>query len=200
VNRPHPGAPAGQPAADVHQARRVDRADHLGVRVEDISDLVGEHRRRDIGVLHRERPAETAALERIGQLHQVDPAHGAEQALRPVAHPQRTERVAGRVVGNAVGVVRAHVLDPENVDQELRQLVHRQRICAKLLAEHPRARRRRRHDRLVAVEHPRQPPRERQPFLRISAVQVHLAAAGLLLGELDLHAEPLEQPHDRLSG
>ena len=46
---------------------------------------------------------------------------------------------------------------------------------------------------------PAKPPRERQPSSRVAAVQVHLAAAGLLLGELDLMAEPLQQPHDRLA-
>jgi hypothetical protein len=29
---------------------------------------------------------------------------------------------------------------------------------------------------------------------------VHLAAAGLLVGELDLVAEPLQEPHDRSTG
>ena len=46
------------------------------------------------------------------------------------------------------------------------------------------------------LEHVRKPARERQPLLGVAAVQVHLPAAGLLLGELDLVPEPLQQPHD----
>ena len=97
---------------------------HLGVRCDStLAHLVGEHRGRGVGVLHRERAAEAAALVGAGQLDQVEPADGAQQPQRPVADPQHPQRVAGRVVGDPVRVVRADVGDAEDVDQELGQLV-----------------------------------------------------------------------------
>ena len=110
-------------AADVHQARGVDRRADLGARVEHAAQLVGEHRHRGVGVLDRERAAEAAALARPVELDQVDPAHGAQQPLGPVADVQRAQRVAGRVQRHAVRERGADVLDAEHVDRELGQLV-----------------------------------------------------------------------------
>ena len=93
--------------------------------------LVGQHRGRGVGVLHRERAAEAAALLGAGQLDQVEPADLAQQPQRLVADPQHPQRVAGRVVGDPVRVRGADVGHPEHVDQQLRQLVgprrHRRR-------------------------------------------------------------------------
>jgi hypothetical protein len=75
------------------------------------------------GFFTREGAAEPAARLRLWQLYQVDPAHLAEQAQRPVADPQQPQGVAGRVVGHPVREVDADVGDPEHVDQELRQFV-----------------------------------------------------------------------------
>ena len=108
--------------------------------------------------------------------------------------------MAGRVVRDPVRVVRAHVLHAEHVHEELGQLVDGRRVRAKLLAHHARAGCRGRHDGLVPLEHPGKPARQREPLVGVAAVQMHLPAAGLLLGELHLHAEPVQQPHDRLPG
>ena len=88
-----------------------------------VGHLVGEHRGRGVGVLDGEGAAEAAALVGAGQLDQLQPADGAQQLQRPVADPQQPQRVAGRVVGDPVRVVGADVGHPEDVDQELRQLV-----------------------------------------------------------------------------
>ena len=51
------------------------------------------------------------------------PADRPQQPQRLVADPQHPQRVAGRVVGDAVRVGRADVGHPEHVDQQLGQLV-----------------------------------------------------------------------------
>ena len=45
-----------------------------------------------------------------------------------------------------------------------------------------------------------EPPHQRDRLALVAGVGVHLAAAGLLHREVDLVAEPLEQPHHRASG
>ena len=111
---------ARQAAADVHEARAVSRRAHLGLGAEHVRDLVREHGGRHVGVLHRERAAKAAALLRLAELDEVDAAHRAQQAQRGVAHTQNTQRVAGGVVGHAVRVVGADVLEAETLHQELR--------------------------------------------------------------------------------
>ncbi len=59
---------------------------------------------------------------RVRQLHQVQAGHVAQQPDRPVAGTQQPQRVTGRVVGDPVRVVGAHVFHPEHVDEQLRQL------------------------------------------------------------------------------
>ena len=160
--------------------------------------LVGEHRRRHLRVLHRERPAEAAALVVLRQVHQLDAPHRLEQAPGPVAHLELAQRVAGRVEGHAVREVRPHVVDPEAVHDQLRELVDGRPLVPELLAQHARARRGRRDHRLGAVEHAREAPGQREPLARVARVHVHLPAAGLLEREVHLAAEPLEQRHDGL--
>ena len=113
-----------QRSADVHQAGRVHRGADLRTRVEHVAQLVGEHRHRRVGVLDREGAAEAAALQRLVHVHQVDPAHGAQQPLGPVADVQRPHRMARRVQRDPVRERGADVLHPEHVDEELAQLVH----------------------------------------------------------------------------
>ena len=100
-------------SADVHTS---------APRVEHAAQLVGEHRHRGVGVLDRERAAEAAALLGLGQLDEVDPAHGPQQPPRPVADVQQPQRVAGRVQRDPVRERGADVDHAELVDQELGQL------------------------------------------------------------------------------
>ena len=58
-----------------------------------------------------------------GQVHEGQPVHRLQQPARPVAHAQQPERVAGRVVGDAVREGGADVGHAEHVDEELAQLV-----------------------------------------------------------------------------
>ena len=59
----------------------------------------------------------------MGQLHEVDPAHLAQQPLGASPIREHPLRVAGRVEGDPVREVGADVLDPELVDQERGELV-----------------------------------------------------------------------------
>ena len=185
-------------AADVHQAGRVDRRADLGARVEHRAQLVAEHRHRRVGVLDRERAAEAAALHAVPELDEVDAAHGAQQPLGPVADPERAHGVAGRVQRDAVRERGADVLDAEHVHEELRQLVDRRTRerdahAAVVVAHEADARRARRDDRLRVPEHALEALGERPRVVLVARVAVHLPAAGLLRGEVDLAAEPLEQ-------
>ena len=107
VHGAHAGALAREPAADVQQARAVKRRAHLGAGIEDRAHLVGQHRRRGVGVLDREGAPEAAAALGLGQLDEVDPAHVAQQGQRRVADREHPQRVAAGVVGHAVGEVGA---------------------------------------------------------------------------------------------
>ena len=161
-----------QPAADVHQAGGVAGGAAPRRRCRARSHLVGEHRRRGVGVLHREGAAEAAALVGAGQLDQVDAAHRAQQPQRLVADAQHPQRVAGRVVGDPVREVGADVGHAEHVDQELGQLVaswprppraraasasspSRRATAACWWRTDADARARRRHDRVVRRRTPR---------------------------------------------
>ena len=75
VDRAHGGPPArGAPPICIRQ--ELSTAVHdLGAGRLDRIALVGEHRRRRVRVLDRERPAEAAALVRPRQLDQLEPAH-----------------------------------------------------------------------------------------------------------------------------
>src|SRR5687767_13695449 len=87
----HPCTKAGKSAADVHQARVVSRCADLGLGVEDAPDLIREHRGGGVRVLDREGPAEPAALLGLGELHEVDAPHVAQQFQRSTSdleHPQ----------------------------------------------------------------------------------------------------------------
>ena len=75
---------------------------------------------------------------RAGVVDELDPTHCPQEPQRPVADVKLAQRVAGRVVGDAVGVVRAHVLDAEHVYEELRELIDRHGIV-QVLAQHPGA-------------------------------------------------------------
>jgi len=204
-----------QPAADVQQAGVVGRADVLGAGLAHGGKLVVEHRRRGVGVLDGERPAEAAALLAVGQVDQLEPADVLQEPQRRVADPERAQRVAGRVVGDAVWERRADVVDAELVGDELGELEHAPRDRAQrgragagrlllsqqrvLLADHRGARARRRDDRVVggAVEHLQEALHQRQSLAPVARVRVQLPAARLFERERDLVPEPLQQRHGR---
>ena len=196
MHRAHAGALAPQRAADVHQARVVGRRADLGARVEHVAQLVGEHRHRGVGVLDRERAAEAAALARALELDEVDALRrraAAAAAGRRLAAAAASGRSGGSVT--RCGNDGADVLDAEAVDEELGQL--EDAAPTPVLAQVRDAR------RATARRPPRSPrtrARSARPARRlvgVARVAVHLPAARLLLGELDLAPEPLQQLDDR---
>jgi hypothetical protein len=128
------------------------------VRRQHVGHLVGEHRRRRLGVLDRERAAEAAALVGGGQLHQVEASGGAQQLQRPVADPQQPQGVAGRVVGDPPGDGGLLVVDRGDAGS------------------------RRRDDRLRAGEGPQVVGHDGHGLAAVAGVDVHLPAAGLPAG------------------
>ena len=216
VHGGHPGALPAERAADVHQAGVVGGAQHLGLGLLNGGNLVGAHRGGDVGVLYGERAAEAAAGLRRGQLGQLQPAHFAQQPQRRVAHPEHPQRMAGGVIGHPVREVRTHVGHPQHVHQQGGQVVNARREAghgtgqgsvagfggklAVVLADHRGTGGRRAHDDVELREGLGEPPRQRQTLPPVATVEMHLAAAGLPLGELHLMAEPLEQRHDGPAG
>ena len=187
-------------AADVHQARVVGRRADLGARVEDVPQLVGQHRRRRVGVLDREGPAEAAALlarpaARRGRCPRT--ARSSRSGASPTL--QQPQRVAGRVVGDAVrerrrrrprrragrrgtrdssntrGASAAH-LPPRAPRRRPRRPAAGS--CSRTIAAHDAERR---DDRLgVAERRGRSAARAAIASCRVAGVGVHLPAARLL--------------------
>ena len=81
---------ARERAADLHQARAVDGRAHLGARVEDRPALVRHHRRRGLGVLDGERPAEAAAL--VASASSTSSSPRTARSSRSGASPTRVTR------------------------------------------------------------------------------------------------------------
>src|SRR3712207_4500992 len=113
------GLQAPEAAADVHEAGVVPGRADLGLGVEDAPDLVPEHRRRGLRVLYRERPPEPAALLGLAELYEIHPPHVAQELERRIPDLEHPQRVAGRVVGDPVRVVRPDVRDARLVYEEL---------------------------------------------------------------------------------
>ncbi len=79
--------------------------------------------------------------------------------------------------------VRADVLDPEPLDEQLGELEDARRELGNELADGADARRRRRDDDLELAEHVGEPARQAERLGAVAAVRVQLAAAGLLPGK-----------------
>jgi hypothetical protein len=75
----------------VQQARRVCCGDHLCARIENVSDLVGEHGRGDGGILQREYATEPAALVGSWKFNKIDSTHGSEQLQRALTQLQDSQ-------------------------------------------------------------------------------------------------------------
>ena len=191
--------------------------EHLGAGVADVPRLVGAHRHRVVGVLHRERAAEAAALLGARQVDQSQAADVAQQPGRPVAHVEHPQRVAGRVVGHPVREVGADVLTPSTSTRNSRELVgprarsrrpRRARPASPAAPGHDRvlvthragARPRRGDDRVVALEGRDEAAHHRHRLVEVAGVDHRLAAAGLAGREVHVHPEPAQQPHHGLAG
>ena len=90
--------PVGQPA-DVHEAARIARDQHVGRRRQHVVDLQRPHRRaRSCGKRDRERPAEAAALLALADLDDLDALDRAQQRQRAlgVGGPARVARAVER--------------------------------------------------------------------------------------------------------
>src|SRR5271168_410990 len=71
-------ARAAQAAANLHQASAIVRDHYLRAALPDARHFVREHRRREGRELHREHPAEAAALLAIAQIANFDSRHRAQ--------------------------------------------------------------------------------------------------------------------------
>lgn len=199
---------AAQYAPDVHEAGVVGAAQDVGPGGDGVTDLVLPHRGRNIGVLQSEGAAEAAALLGAGQFAQLQPVDGFQQPPGPVAEAEEPQPVAGRVVGHGVREVGPDVGHPEHVHEELGQLVgaggeRRGGGVADLRivpADHGGAGTGRGDHVLVPLEGGRGPAYQRLGLAPVAGVELGLAAAGLCLGEVDLHPEAFEEPHGRDPG
>ena len=189
----------------MHQARAVTGADTVGSRGDDRRQLLVEHRRRHIGVLHRERASEAATFLGIGKIEELDPGDGAKQPRRGISDAQKPQRVTRRVVRDRALVCRTDILDTQDTGEELRELPRSCRHAAVVPLEQPgyvlshlrRARAGRGHHGVIRREDLDEPAGKQRRLGRIPRVRVHLAATRLLSRKHDLDPEPLEHRHRR---
>ena len=207
MHRSDAGAGARQASADVHQARIVACHDDLCARRDDVRHLVGEHRSRDLGILQRERPSEAAADVGIGQRHVVDAPDGGNEPRGGVAYACHPQGMARGVIRDPVREIGADVDHSEHVDEQFGKIVgllgERFRVDRelrlalvsrherRLMPERSRARARWGDDGVpLPVEHGGEGvdvvANKRHGLGIVTRVDVHLAAAALLFGEVDL--------------
>ena len=162
--------------------------------------LVGQHRARRVRVLDGEGAAEAAAFVASGTRRAR--GRGPLRRSRSGASPTRVDpqRMAGRVVGDPVRERGADVLDPEPLDEQLRQLEEPRRPRAERSpGSRDRCRAPFRRTTTTARPPPRTPRRSSRTAARARLLRRDsrcstwsLPAARLLGRELDLVAEPLE--------
>ena len=129
----------------------------------------------------------------VFELHQLDPAHGANQFSRLALDAELAQQVAGIVIGDAGAKARADVFDLEDPHQEFRKLENPSaerfrllkplRVVGKELAvkdpDHGGAGARRRHNVLGVPEDVEHARGDFPSFLAKAGVKGRLAAAGL---------------------
>ena len=200
----------------MHEAGVVAHDEDLGARGHHVGDLVREHRGGGLGVLHGEGAAETTADLCVGQVDEGEALDGAQEAVGAVADLGDTQRVAGRVVGDRVGEVGAHVLEAQNVGDELGEVVGvfsdalgllREMLVAHVLGDNlllvarcTGAGAGRDDDGVpLAVEHGLESldvvTGDLRGVFEVAGVCVHLSAADLVFREDDLVAEAFKQGH-----
>ncbi len=183
----------------------------LRARIQHPAHLVLQHRTGHIRVLDRKRPAKPAALLKVLNLHQLHPAHRAQQLQGPVAQMQTAQPMAARMVRHTVRIMCAHILQPKLLRQELRKLpgipaaaarcghfglqrlvlqpLRHQRI---VIAHHRHATGRRAHHRLRRFELLHKSPQQRIRLFLVAGIPVHLPAAGLAGRKVDSMSQPLQ--------
>ena len=168
-----------------------------------------DHGIGDVGKLHREQPAETAAGLGARHLDQLQSRHGGEQAARLLLDLQLAQARAAVMVGHAAREAARHRRHAAHVDEERDELVHAfgEGACAPLgfivaghearivQLEHRRARPGRRHDVVEAVERRDRLQGDGAGAWRLAAVVGWLAAARLRPRHDHLAACGLQQPH-----
>ena len=197
------GEPAPlEPAADVHQARGVARADARRRRSRSTRrSLSASIAVETSAFLTANVPPKPQHSFASASATELDARDRAEEATRAVADAERPERVAGRVVRERAR--RSPSRRPRPRARSTRNCESSQRPAGDALGIGPRAapdvlphlrgaRAGRRHDGVEAREDLDEPPRERSRHVRVAGVRVQLAAAGLLAREDDLDPEPLE--------
>ncbi len=174
-----------RPPPQVHQTAGVGSDDRRSTRP---GELVVGHCQRDLGLAHRERPAEPAAEIRPRERDDLR-ARAAEQPSRLTRDVQLPEHVAGVVVGDpATRVPRQR---PEaGVDEEGGELPHLERLHADELGQvvrgHRRAGARGDHDRQLARERAHEALRHAPRRRVVPRVEGGLPAAHLPPREHDL--------------
>src|SRR6185437_3901559 len=202
-------------AADVHEAGVIERGTYLSTRIQHATHFVGEHRRRDLGILDSECTAEPAALLCFGEIDQVEPSYAPQEPSRLVAHVQRAQRMAGRVKSYRMRKECAHICNPQLVNQQFGKLedarhklfdriVHARisGCCCHfrvVVPDHRNTRRRRHTYDFSVLENLQEMTKHWNGFPAVSRVVVHLAAARLCFPKFNGMAEPFQNTYDSLA-
>src|SRR5579863_3188532 len=190
-------------ALKLHQATGVNGDDRVRLGLADGIDLGAGHAARNVGELDGECPTEAAAL--FGRFHfaQREALHVRQQTARPGLEPQLAQGVAAIVEGDCAVEARADAFDLGHFEQESRELPYARGHLARfrealrivfedffeMMRDHGRAGTGGNHDIFGVAKRVEKTARYGGRFLGVAAVERGLAAAGLILGEIDLVAE-----------
>ena len=200
-----PGASSGRPAAtpqaaaEVHQARVVCGGDDLGAALLDRSSLSSIIAVETSAFLTANVPPNPQHWSASASGDQLDAADRAEQPLRPVADAA-ARAASGRSGGSRRGAGSARRRRRRRARRSGTRSARRPAARARRARTWRGAGGRRRDDRIGPGEDAAEALDQRKPLVAVAGVEVHLAAAGLLLPELDGAAQPLQQLHHRPPG
>ena len=165
-------------------------------------------------MFHRKDAAEAAAFLGMGQVHDLRASHICQECPRLAVDLHAAREMTGWMIGERPVPLRAHVGDVETVHEIFGEFVDAfpQCLCAWqpsgivgeefgiIVLDHMRTRTGGHHDVAGrAFEDADGVRRDLARFLAQACVEVGLSAAGLVGGEVHIHAEAAENIHDRLA-
>jgi hypothetical protein len=194
---------------DIQEAAEFPREHQLRTRCFAVFGFGRDHGIGDVRKLHREQAAETATRLSAWHLDQLHSRHAGKQPAGLLLDLQLAQTGATVMVGHAALEAARHRRHTAHIDQERHELMHAFGKCAGtplgfvvagheariVQLEHCRARPRRRHDVVVAVERRDRLQGDGARPVHLTAIEGGLAAARLRLRHDHLAARGLQQPN-----
>ena len=201
---------------DMHEAGVVHGRKNLGSGLLNGLDLVGEHGKGGIGILHGKGPTKATALRLPRQVHQLEASCGSKKLLWRRANIDTANGMAGCVQRHPAWEGPADTLLTHLLDQKLTHFKGYGSQSANLglhpdipnfpgedrvlFPNHGNAGGRWSYDHIRFPEATQPPLHELAGFFPKAGVEMDLSATGLLRGELYLVPQAFQNPHQSLSG